>query len=72
MSVTLEIEQMTTSEKISAMELLWDDMCHRAEGVESPGWHKEVLATREQRLSEGKEKISNWQDAKAKILEDTK
>jgi hypothetical protein len=72
MSLALKIDEMTTSEKISAMESLWDDLCHHADTVKSPEWHKDILAEREQNLESGKEKAINWQDAKSKILGDIK
>ena len=72
MSLALKLEDMTVSEKISAMESLWDDLCRHADTVKSPEWHKNVLKEREQNLQEGKEKTLNWQDAKSKILKDIK
>jgi hypothetical protein len=69
MSLALKIDEMTTSEKISAMESLWDDLCHHADSIKSPEWHKDILAEREQNLDSGKEKVLNWQDTKSTILE---
>jgi len=47
MAVTLQLEKMTTSDKLAAMELLWDDLSRDAESVPSPAWHGDVLEARE-------------------------
>ena len=43
---TLVINQLNTEEKIFAMERLWDDLCHHADSVKTPEWHKTVLKER--------------------------
>jgi len=49
------------------MELLWDDLCHSSESIESPSWHKEILNEREQALIEGTDKFIDWETAKKNI-----
>ena len=44
MASTLPLEKMSVQEKLSAMELLRDDLCRHAGGVSSPDWHADVLA----------------------------
>jgi hypothetical protein len=41
---TLPSSEMSRAAKLRAMEEHWDDLCHSAEGVSSPGWHGEVHA----------------------------
>lgn len=67
MNVALQLEQMTIEEKISVMELLWDDLCRHADAVLPPIWHGEVLSQREAYLSEGKEQFNDWTIEKEKI-----
>ena len=43
---TLEIERMTFAERLQAMELLWRSMSAEPDKLESPGWHKKILAKR--------------------------
>jgi putative addiction module component (TIGR02574 family) len=51
---TLEIEQMSRTEKLQAMELLWRSMSAAPGKVESPGWHKKVLQQRLAKVEAGK------------------
>lgn len=63
----LQLEQMTTKDKIHAMELLWDDLCKHVEAVTSPSWHKDILSQREKSLAKGKEKFNDWDKEKERI-----
>lgn len=65
----MDIENMTIEEKLQAMELLWDDLCRNAADFVTPEWHKDVLAQREERLRNGKERILDWEQAKKEIEE---
>jgi len=51
---TLEIEQMSRTEKVQAMELLWRSMDAAPDKLESPGWHKKILARRLAKVEAGK------------------
>jgi len=61
MSVTLPLDQMTTAEKLQAMEDLWADLTRNEQGFESPSWHEAAGVARQQR---------DWEIAK-KELRDT-
>ena len=47
---TAEIEKMSTSERLSAMEKLWDALCHEDTKPASPTWHQAVLEQRKKRM----------------------
>lgn len=64
----LPLNEMTREQKLRAMEELWDDLCHSAEGVASPMWHGEVLAERERRVEAGEASFHDWADVKARLL----
>ena len=49
--MTLNLGEMTTEEKLKAMEMLWDDICRSAPDFSSPAWHEYVLKEREQSMS---------------------
>jgi hypothetical protein len=49
------------------MESLWDDLCHSAEGIKSPKWHKDVLLKREQDIKNNKNSFIDWEQAKKEI-----
>jgi len=52
------------------MESLWDSICHEPTVTSAiPDWHQEVLAERVARLDSGKEPVSPWEEAKARIRE---
>ena len=48
--MTLNLKEMTTEEKLQAMEMLWDDLCRNIPESLSPQWHAEVLREREGRI----------------------
>ena len=69
MDAVLPLEQMTTEEKLRAMEALWADLSRNADRFESPAWHADVLRERDQRIAEGKEPSAEWETAKQKLRE---
>ena len=64
MNITLPLDQMTIEDKIKTMETLWDDLCRKAEDMPSPEWHGEILREREERVKQGKEGFTAWEEAK--------
>ena len=48
--MALNLEEMTTEEKLKAMEMPWDDICRSAPDFCSPSWHEDVLKEREERI----------------------
>jgi len=71
MEPLLPLDKMTTADKLSAMEQLWDELCRTPEEVPSPAWHKKVLSSREERAREGKASFSDLADAKDRIRKAT-
>ena len=67
MKLDLQLEEMTTVEKIRAMELLWADLCKTAPNEIVPAWHADVLAAREGRLVAGTERVVPWEQAKEEL-----
>lgn len=57
MPITLPVSRMSTADKLLAMEQLWESISQGPEKVESPRWHREVLAVRRKKMSEGKAKF---------------
>ena len=43
MQPVLPLDQMTTEEKLRAIEEIWDDLLRRPGGVPSPAWEAGVL-----------------------------
>jgi hypothetical protein len=67
MIISLPLEQMTTIEKIQTMETLWEDLSKNNDEFISPSWHGEILSKRDKNLSEGKDLILEWDEAKERI-----
>ena len=67
-ATTLPLSEMSQAAKLRAMEELWDDLCHSAEGVKSPAWHGEVLAARAARVAKGEAEFHDWSDVKERLL----
>jgi hypothetical protein len=69
MGVAIKLENLTTAEKISVMERLWEDLCRNAGEMLSPAWHGDVLAQREEAVTVSEACFLDWEDAKKKIRE---
>jgi len=67
MAVALSLETMTTSDKLSAIEQLWDDLSSQPANVPSPAWHGEVLASRTASVDAGSAGFSDLNDVKGRI-----
>ena len=67
-----DIEQMSLAERLQAMELLWRSMSREPEKIESPAWHKDVLARRLAKVESGKGKFLNLGQLKQRLAKRTK
>jgi len=69
MKLTIPLGEMTTVEKLQAIEAIWADLQRAPEEITSPGWHADVLAAREDRARQGTSRFSDWSTAKSRIRE---
>ena len=67
--MNLNIEEMTTEEKIQTMEMLWDDLCRKQADIQTPDSHKDILDKREKLIMEGKAKFVDLETAKQDIAD---
>ena len=67
MKFSLPLDKMTTSDKISVMETIWDDLCRNAESLSSPDWHKQVLLERNEEIKNGSDDLLDWDIEKKNI-----
>jgi hypothetical protein len=67
MNVVLPLDRMTTIEKLQVMEALWEDLSKKSDEFVSPAWHGKILSERDKSLSESKDSIHDWNDAKERI-----
>jgi hypothetical protein len=70
MAATIDLQQMTTSEKLRLMEALWQDLSSKDTEVISPEWHGEVLAERDRLIRSGEESFVDWEIAKKELREE--
>jgi hypothetical protein len=63
----LPLNELTTADKLTIMELLWDDLYRTPEDMSSPAWHGEVLADRDQRLQNGQTQFSDLADVQERL-----
>jgi hypothetical protein len=50
-----EIERMSVTERLRAMDQLWDSLSRCVDEVPSPDWHQDVLADRKRELRAAKQ-----------------
>jgi putative addiction module component (TIGR02574 family) len=72
MNTVLDIGRLSHTEKLRAMEELWDDLSRSQDEYPSPGWHGEVLRAREEALAAGRDAFVPWEEAKAILRAKTK
>ena len=63
-----EIKKMNVSEKLQAMENLWDSLISDDSEIESPAWHEELLAARKKKIESGKAKFKTLAELKNTYL----
>jgi putative addiction module component (TIGR02574 family) len=61
------ITQLSFTQKLDLMEMLWADMVVNEKNLESPVWHEAALKDREAALDAGKITVSSWEEAKERI-----
>jgi putative addiction module component (TIGR02574 family) len=54
MPATLDLKQMSRTEKVRLMEEIWQDLSADEQKVESPSWHGAIIAERIAKVEEGK------------------
>ena len=67
MEAVLPLEKMTLLDKMTAMELLWDDLSRNMKAYPSPKWHGEILKKREDDVKCGKDEFEDWNDVKKEL-----
>jgi hypothetical protein len=64
---TLNISQLSVSEKLALMERLWESLSVSEDLSEPPEWHVAVLQEREEEWKERREVSQDWAAAKEEI-----
>ncbi len=66
----LPLDEMSVEEKLQTMEVLWDSLSHDPDVIESPQWHGEILAQREQAIERGEDEFEDWETAKKQLRDE--
>jgi hypothetical protein len=69
MHIAIPLQQMTTMDKLQAIEEIWADLIRVSKDVPSPAWHGDVLRAREQRVSDGTAQFLDIDEAKRAVRE---
>jgi len=72
MNTILDIGRLSRTEKLRAMEELWEDLSRSQDEYPSPDWHGDVLRSRDEALSAGKDEFVPWEEAKTILREKAK
>lgn len=65
--LAVPLERMSVPEKLALIERVWESLRQQDDKLESPAWHREVLAERKRLQAEGKARFSTWSEAKSRI-----
>ncbi len=68
MPATIDLKQLTTSEKLRLLEALWQELSDAE--IPSPGWHDDVLAERDRLLHSGEDTFVDWEIAKRELRQE--
>ena len=72
MAASIQLDRMSTQDKLRAMEELWTELSRTPETIPVPDWHREVLTIREQAVADGEAVFSDWADARSRLLDQTR
>ena len=67
MDFEIPLDRMSTSDKLRALEKIWDDLQRTPGAVPSPSWHADVLREREKEFKKGSSGFTDWPEAKERI-----
>ena len=62
-----EIERMPVTERLQAMDQVWDSLTRDGDEIPSPDWHQEVLADRKARAQRGEAKFLTLDQLRSRL-----
>jgi len=62
---TIEIQKMSTIERLQTMEAIWDSLLYDKNKIESPDWHQDILVERKRKIEDGKAEFISIKELKA-------
>lgn len=67
--LTEQIPNLSTAEKLSAMEALWSSLHQTLQDSMPPDWHRELLENRMNLIQSGEAVYEDWQQVKKELRE---
>lgn len=67
MSGDFSVQDMSVSEKLDAMEKLWESLRSVPDALSSPDWHQAVLEDRDRRLRDGDATVSSLEEVRQRL-----
>jgi len=62
-----QIERMSVTERLQAMDQLWDSLNRSGDEIPSPDWHQDVLADRKARVQSGEAKFLTLAELRSRL-----
>jgi putative addiction module component (TIGR02574 family) len=62
-----QIEKMSVTQRLQAMDQLWDSLNRSGEQIPSPDWHQDVLADRKARAQSGEAKFLTLDQLRSRL-----
>lgn len=62
-----QIEKMSVTERLQAMDQLWDSLTQCSDEIPSPDWHQDVLADRKARAQSGEAKFLTLAELRSRL-----
>ena len=60
-----DLKKMSRTERLQAMEALWDSLLYEDGEIDTPKWHEKILEDRKNKISNGKAKFISLSELKA-------
>ena len=62
-----QIEKMSVTERLQAMDQLWDSLTRDGDEIPSPDWHQKILADRKARAQSGEAKFLTLAELRSRL-----
>lgn len=62
-----QIEKMSVTERLQAMDQLWDSLARVGDEIPSPDWHEDVFADRKARAQRGEAKFLTLDQLRSRL-----
>jgi putative addiction module component (TIGR02574 family) len=66
MKPDLPLDQMSTKDKLQAMEALWESLAREGDEIPSPDWHRAVIDERLRKVEAGEAEFIPLEELKAR------